>query len=66
MKPPCKDCPERKGGCAVSCEKWRDYVAERDKVYQKKVWYSEIAGYKHDKSAETQHRIYRHKKGKIK
>lgn len=66
MKPPCKGCPERAAGCAASCEKWAEYVAERDKVYQKKVWYSEIAGYTHDKSAETKHRLYQNKKGKRK
>ena len=66
MKPPCKDCPERVAGCAVSCEKWRDYVAERDKGYEKRVCYSEIAGYTSEKCSETKHRLYRNKKGRRK
>lgn len=34
VKQPCvKDCPDRKGGCAVTCEKWAAYVKERDKRY---------------------------------
>jgi hypothetical protein len=66
MKPPCKDCPERKGGCAVTCPKWREYIAERDKQYEKRVWYSEYAGYRHDKCSAVKHRLYHNKKGKRK
>lgn len=37
-KPPCvKDCPGRKAGCAIDCEKWAAYVVERDKTYKKRV-----------------------------
>ena len=62
MKPPCKDCSERKVGCAVSCEKWRDYAAERDKGYAERVWDSEYEGYKHKNIAKVKHRLYREKK----
>ena len=35
---PCvKGCPDRKAACAVTCEKWKRYVEERDKVYKKRV-----------------------------
>ena len=38
LKHPCvKDCPDRKAACAVTCEKWKRYVEERDKVYKKRV-----------------------------
>lgn len=31
---PCtRDCGERCAGCAVTCEKWRAYVARREKEY---------------------------------
>lgn len=36
--PPCgKKCPDRTAGCAVSCEKWRAYVAERNANYARRV-----------------------------
>lgn len=34
-KPPCgKDCPDRSPGCAVTCQRWLDYVAERNANYK--------------------------------
>lgn len=37
-KPPCgRECPNRKAGCAIDCEKWAAYVVERDKTYKKRV-----------------------------
>lgn len=31
---PCKkDCPDRKCGCAVDCERWRAYAEKRDREY---------------------------------
>ena len=38
---PCKqDCPERKAHCSATCEKWAEYVKERDADYakRKKIW----------------------------
>jgi hypothetical protein len=28
------DCPNRKAGCAVGCEKWEAYVKVRDREYE--------------------------------
>lgn len=37
-KPPCgRDCPDRKTGCAVKCEKWRAYLEERNAWYAAKL-----------------------------
>lgn len=37
-KPPCgRDCPDRKAGCAIDCEKWAAYVVERNKVYAARI-----------------------------
>ncbi len=36
-KQPCaKDCPDRKTACAVDCPKWKAYVEERNKAYEKR------------------------------
>ena len=36
-KPPCgKDCPDRKAGCAINCEKWKAYLVERNANYEKR------------------------------
>jgi hypothetical protein len=36
--PPCgRKCPDRTAGCAVSCEKWKVYVAERNANYAKRM-----------------------------
>lgn len=35
LQQPCvKDCPGRKAGCAVKCEKWAAYLKLRDKLYE--------------------------------
>ena len=35
LKQPCeKDCPGRKVGCAITCEKWAAYLKEREKLYE--------------------------------
>lgn len=35
LKQPCvKDCPGRKAGCAVNCEKWAEYLKKREKLYE--------------------------------
>lgn len=37
IRHPCtKDCPNRREGCAVTCEAWQAYTQERDKVYARK------------------------------
>lgn len=42
ITPPCynrelkMDCPDRKVGCASTCEKWATYVALRDEYYEKR------------------------------
>jgi hypothetical protein len=34
---PCTpDCPDRKGGCAITCPKWQKYTVERQKIYDKR------------------------------
>lgn len=39
MRPPCfdeqtkTDCPDRKQGCAVNCEKWAKYLEARNAEY---------------------------------
>lgn len=41
MKQPCaRDCPDRKAGCAATCEKWKTYVEERNAGYEErhKMW----------------------------
>lgn len=40
MKNPCfdpstkTDCPNRRGGCSVTCEKWAEYVKKREETYK--------------------------------
>lgn len=35
---PCvKDCPDRKAGCAITCEKWAEYRTKRDQYYKSKL-----------------------------
>lgn len=42
-KPPCtKDCGERTIGCAVTCERWKKYIAERNQFYKKRYAESEL------------------------
>lgn len=34
LKPPCtKDCPRRCPACGSTCKEWKDYLVERQKVY---------------------------------
>lgn len=36
-KHPCKvDCPERRGGCAVTCAKWQKYEKARNANYEER------------------------------
>lgn len=38
LKQPCvKDCPGRKAGCAVDCEKWAAYLEKRAELYEKRL-----------------------------
>ena len=38
IEQPCvKDCPGRKAGCAVGCEKWADYLEKRQKIYDERL-----------------------------
>lgn len=35
--PPCPpNCPDRHGGCAVTCEKWQKYEKERNANYEER------------------------------
>lgn len=44
-KQPCaKDCPQRAAGCAVSCERWSEYVKAREKQYADRADISMIKG----------------------
>lgn len=37
MKQPCaRDCPDRSADCAVTCEKWKKYVVERNAEYKER------------------------------
>lgn len=39
---PCvRNCPERKAGCAITCEKWEEYRAKRDQYYKTRLVNSE-------------------------
>ena len=55
---PCvKDCPDRCGGCSISCPRWAEYVAARDAEYdrrrkeavQRGAWYSVAQEQRHRK-----------------
>jgi hypothetical protein len=72
-EPPCynrqtkTDCPDRCGGCQLACEKWKAYVVERDKAYEKRMveFYANAAMSEHrcdvrDKLAVRKQRINRH------
>lgn len=37
MQPCAKDCPDRSAECRLTCTKWAEYTAEREKVYQKRL-----------------------------
>lgn len=30
------DCPDRHGGCSVTCERWAKYVEERNRRYEQR------------------------------
>lgn len=35
---PCdKDCPDRRGGCQVACEKWAEYEKSRNAKYAQRI-----------------------------
>lgn len=37
LNQPCvKDCPDRKAGCAINCEKWAAYLKEREAMYEER------------------------------
>lgn len=42
MENPCynrrtkESCPNRHGGCSVTCEKWQEYLSRRNQRYQEK------------------------------
>lgn len=38
MQQPCaKDCPDRSAECRLTCTKWAEYTAEREKDYEKRL-----------------------------
>ena len=38
LEQPCvKDCPGRKAGCAINCEKWAEYLKRREKLYEERL-----------------------------
>lgn len=44
MKQPCeKDCPRRRGGCAVDCPDWAKYVEQRTKDFARRLQEADIA-----------------------
>ena len=52
---PCvKDCEKRHSGCAVNCEAWKAYAAERDRFYKRQ---TEVAA--RDYETEATLRAYR-------
>ena len=60
-KQPCrKDCPDRKAGCAISCEKWAAYLKQREAYYEKRQKESEL------KSRTTGNRLAAYRKLKQK
>lgn len=64
-KPPCgKDCPERKAGCAVSCEKWRAYVKERNENYENRREEAENGTVPTKRLRATNRNLYRSKKNR--
>ena len=63
MKAPCgRDCPDRKEACSLSCERWAEYVAERDKGYAERVMKCESATYYANKASRIEHRKYRQRR----
>lgn len=43
---PCKkDCANRCVGCAINCEKWSNYVVDRDKYYKERMEHTEANSY---------------------
>ena len=63
-KPPCgKDCPDRKAGCLVNCQKWHDYVAERNANYEKRLAESRAATPPGKRTKEINRALYHHKNG---
>lgn len=33
-KPPCFNCPDRHGGCLLTCDLWKKYEAKRSEYYE--------------------------------
>ena len=63
LKPPCgKNCPDRKTGCAVNCEKWKAYLAERNANYEKRRKEAENNTQTPRTRQDSQRYRYRHKK----
>ena len=62
-KPPCgKNCPDRKTGCAVNCEKWKAYLAERNANYEKRLEDAENNTFPSKRRKESNRNLYRRKK----
>lgn len=61
-KQPCsKDCPDRKAGCAINCEKWSTYLKEREVFYEKRLIESETNVRNDSKRNAINHSIRRKK-----
>lgn len=61
-KPPCgKNCPDRKAGCAVTCEKWRAYIEERNAYYEKRVEERELSENTHGNQKAARRYAYKKK-----
>jgi hypothetical protein len=62
MKPPCKDCLDRKPGCAIDCPKWAEYLVERDGSYEIRAMMARQREYTVGKKIATLHRKHRTKR----
>lgn len=63
-KPPCGkagECTDRKPGCAINCEKWAAYVAERNANYAKRLKDGENNSQSEENRVKRNRHIYHQK-----
>lgn len=62
-KPPCsKGCADRKAGCAITCQKWLDYVRERNENYKRRLEEAESRVSPANRISKANKNLYHRKK----
>lgn len=63
---PCtQDCPDRHGGCAIDCEKYKAYVQDRTRRYEEQAREREKKRYNEAETRRKQEHIAQKKEGRV-